>query len=103
MVAAGASTESGSDQDGVRFTFEGRPIEARPGTPIAVALVAAGERTFRTTAARAEPRGLFCGMGVCFDCLVEVDGRPNVRACQTPLAEGMRVTRQRGHGPEGGE
>jgi aerobic-type carbon monoxide dehydrogenase small subunit (CoxS/CutS family) len=42
------------------------------------------------------PRGVFCGMGVCFDCLVVVDGVPNTRACMTPVAEGMRIQRQAG-------
>ena len=78
----------------VRFTWNGRPIEARSGQSIAAALLADGVRTLRRTSPRDEPRGLFCNMGVCFDCLVEVDGRAGMRACQVVVAEGMRVRPQ---------
>jgi hypothetical protein len=71
---------------------------AYEGETVAAALLADGRRAFRRTVRRGEPRGLLCGMGVCFDCLVRVDGRPNVRACQTPVAEGMRVETPRGAG-----
>lgn len=82
----------------VRFTLDGRTMTAFEGETISAALMAAGERTLRTTSRTGEPRGLFCSMGVCFDCLVQVDGRPNVRACQTPVQNGMRVSRQCGSG-----
>ena len=82
----------------VRVTFEGEAIEAFEGESIAAALLAAGHRAWRTTGVRGEPRGLFCNMGLCCECLVQVDGRPNVRACQTPVAEGMQVTRQKDTG-----
>jgi aerobic-type carbon monoxide dehydrogenase small subunit (CoxS/CutS family) len=65
---------------------------------VAAALLAAGKRSLRVTPRRGEPRGLFCGMGVCFDCLVEVDGRPSVRACRTTVKAGMRVETQQGLG-----
>jgi predicted molibdopterin-dependent oxidoreductase YjgC len=81
----------------VRFQFDWQEIEARPGETIAVALLAAGVRALRTTDRGSEPRGIFCNMGVCFDCLVEVDGYPNVRACQTIVREGMQVRTQHGH------
>jgi predicted molibdopterin-dependent oxidoreductase YjgC len=84
--------------DRLCFTFDGQPVTAYEGETVAAALLAAGRRAFRLTNRGAEPRGLFCGMGLCFDCLVRVDGRPNVRACQTPAAEGMRVETQRGAG-----
>jgi predicted molibdopterin-dependent oxidoreductase YjgC len=81
----------------VRFNFDWQELEARPGETIAVALLAAGVQALRTTERGSEPRGLFCNMGVCFDCLVEVDGYPNVRACQTVVREGMQVRTQHGH------
>jgi predicted molibdopterin-dependent oxidoreductase YjgC len=91
-----------SDRNGagrsLHFTFDGQPLQAREGQTVAAALLAAGRRTLRRTSRRGEPRGVFCGMGVCFDCLVQIDGRPNVRACQAVLAEGMRVETQLGHG-----
>lgn len=90
------------------FTFEDRDYQACEGETIAVALLAAGQDVLRTTERRGEPRGLFCNMGVCFECLVEVDGYANQRACQTVVGAGMRVRLQRGLGyrdvaPELGE
>jgi predicted molibdopterin-dependent oxidoreductase YjgC len=81
----------------VRLTFDGEELRALEGQTVPAALLAAGRRVWRYTSRRGEPRGLFCGMGVCFDCLVRIDGRPNVRACQAAVAEGMRVETQ--HGP----
>lgn len=71
--------------------INGREIETRSGQTIAAALIAAGILTFRRLADH-EPRGFFCGMGVCFDCLVTVDGIPDQRACMTPAQPGMKVT-----------
>jgi thioredoxin reductase len=76
--------------------FDGRTIEARHGESLAACLTAAGIRNFRTTATGAD-RGMFCGMGVCQDCLVEVDGRPNERACMTKVTGPMTV-RSEAHG-----
>jgi predicted molibdopterin-dependent oxidoreductase YjgC len=66
-------------------------ITAFAGESVATVLLALGRRTFRHSEHGA-PRGLFCGMGICFDCLVTVDGVENVRACLTPVAEGMVIT-----------
>ena len=77
---------------------DGAEVRAYEGESIAVALVASGRRFTRWTARTGEPRGYFCGMGVCQDCLVTVDGLPNVRACVTPVRDGMRVESQRGLG-----
>jgi thioredoxin reductase len=74
----------------VAITLDGEPIEARAGETVAATLVAHGITVFRTTRRNAE-RGLFCGMGVCQDCLVEIDGRPSQRACMTVVAHGMTV------------
>jgi predicted molibdopterin-dependent oxidoreductase YjgC len=74
----------------IHFQVDGQPILAYEGETIAVALIAAGHRAFRHTA-KGEPRGVFCGIGMCFDCMINVDGR-NVRACLTPVREGMVVT-----------
>jgi glycine/D-amino acid oxidase-like deaminating enzyme len=75
----------------VRFTFEGRDVEALPGETIAAALSAAGIVALRHTAGGA-PRGLWCGMGACFDCVVTVDGRQGQRACLVKAEAGMQVT-----------
>ncbi|MGW7074074.1 (2Fe-2S)-binding protein [Streptomyces sp. NPDC054871] len=86
-------------------TFDGREIPALPGQTVAAALWSAGITAWRTTRRGGEPRGVFCGIGVCFDCLVEVNGRANQRACLTPTAPGDEIRTQdgSGHGGETGE
>ena len=77
---------------------DGDHLAAYEGESIAAALVASGRRFTRWTARTEEPRGYYCGMGVCQDCLMTVDGLPNVRACMTPVRDGLRVETQRGLG-----
>ena len=85
------------------LVVDGRLVMAYAGESIAAVLMASGARATRFTARAGEARGYFCGMGVCQDCLVTVDGVPNVRACMTPVREGMRVEIQRGLGEWGGD
>jgi predicted molibdopterin-dependent oxidoreductase YjgC len=73
----------------VTVTFAGRTLRARDGQSVAAALAAAGVRSWRTTRRGGRPRGLFCGIGVCFDCLLTIDGRPVQRACLVPVRNGM--------------
>lgn len=77
------------------FTIQvnGVPVDAYPGETLATVMMAAGWRMFRHTLLSGEPRGLFCGMGVCFDCMVSVNGRENVRACKTLAQPGDIVER----------
>lgn len=82
----------------VTLTVDGRPVSAYAGESVAAVLLAEGLAATRTTPGGA-PRGVFCGMGVCFDCLVVVDGVPNTRACMTFVADGMDVRRQDAWGP----
>lgn len=77
----------------ITITFDGQPILARRNETIAAALTAAGVRDLRRTANGAA-RGVFCGMGVCQDCLVTIDGRPNLRACMTKIDRPVAVQRQ---------
>ena len=77
----------------IEIEFEGRRLQAREGESLAAALTAHGIRDFRTTRCGAE-RGIFCGMGVCQDCLVEVDGRANERACMTIVDRPLVVRRE---------
>jgi D-hydroxyproline dehydrogenase subunit gamma len=81
--------------------LDGRSVVAHAGETVATVLLAEGIDATRTTPA-GEPRGVFCGMGVCFDCLVVVDGIPNTRACMTWVADGMDIRRQAGWVPVGG-
>jgi predicted molibdopterin-dependent oxidoreductase YjgC len=74
----------------VTVTVDGEPMVAYLGESVAAALLADGTATLRTTRAGAE-RGLYCGMGVCFECLVMIDGAPNTRACMTWVREGMEI------------
>jgi predicted molibdopterin-dependent oxidoreductase YjgC len=69
---------------------DGRPVSAESGQSVAAALIGAGITVFRHTPTGA-PRRVFCGMGVCFDCLVTVDGLADQRACITPVRPGMQV------------
>lgn len=76
----------------VEFRFDGRPVPGHLGEPVAAALLAAGIRTLRRHEAHGDPRGLFCGIGHCYECQVTVNGQPGVRACLTPVQAGLRVT-----------
>ena len=86
----------------IQFTFDGRVIEGFEEEPIAIALRSQGVLIHRYTSRRNEPRGIFCAIGRCTDCIMVVDGRPNVRTCVEPLKEGMVVETQIGNGPSTG-
>lgn len=79
-------------QPAVAISIDGRKVSARAGESVAAALLAAGLSTFRHTAKSGARRGAYCGMGVCFECLVTIDGRPNVQSCLVPVADGMVIT-----------
>lgn len=74
----------------ITITVDGVALHAHHGETIAEALLASGRRAWRLTR-HGRPRGLYCGIGLCFDCLVTVNGTPNVRACLTTVAAGMVV------------
>lgn len=80
----------------VKFFFNGKELEGYEGEPIAVSLKAQGLMVHRYTKKRHEPRGIFCSIGRCTDCVMIVNGKPNVRTCITPLEEGMQVQTQYG-------
>lgn len=83
----------------VRLAIDGRPATAYLGESVAAALLADGTDDLATrTTLSGDPRGVFCGMGVCFDCLVVIDGVPGTRACVTWVRDGMTVSRQDGPG-----
>lgn len=84
----------------VEIEVAGRRVLAVEGEPVLAALVAEGLVVQHFSARFGEPRGMFCGIGRCTDCMVTVDGRPNVRSCVTPVREGMKVEIQRGVGGE---
>ncbi len=78
----------------VTMFFEGRPVTAREGASVAVALWEQGHRVLSHSPKYGRPRGASCARGHCMDCLMRIDGVPNVRACLTPARDGMRVERQ---------
>jgi predicted molibdopterin-dependent oxidoreductase YjgC len=80
----------------LRLSFEGEALRACPGESVAIALLASGVAAFRETPVSGAARGPWCLMGVCFDCLVEIDGVANRQACLVPAREGMAIRRQRG-------
>ncbi|HYM90090.1 MAG TPA: (2Fe-2S)-binding protein [bacterium] len=81
----------------ISIEVDGEPLEAYVGETLAAAMLAAGRRVFHHSLRTDSPRGMYCGMGVCFECLMVVNGQPNVRACMTPVLPGMRASTQ--HGP----
>ncbi len=88
----------GKTDRGRRITVivDGNPVEAFEGEPLAAALVASGQRVFRFTTKQGTPRGVFCALGRCTDCVMIVDGQPNVRTCVTPARDGMVIQKQSG-------
>lgn len=84
------------DRPRVTVTINGIPTQVPPGVSVAAALLVHGERDCRTTPVSGSARGPYCMMGVCHDCLVEIDGVPNRQGCQVIVAEGMRITHQSG-------
>jgi predicted molibdopterin-dependent oxidoreductase YjgC len=80
----------------VDIVFDGRPMQASAGETVAAALLAHGVVACRSTPLSNSARGPYCLMGVCFECLVTVDGRPNQQGCMVVVRQHMRVDRQRG-------
>ena len=78
------------------LTVDGKPHPARDGDTVAATLLAAGVTACRTTPVTGSARGPYCMMGVCFDCLVVIDGHPNQQGCMIVAREGMRIERQHG-------
>lgn len=75
----------------ISFTFNGDEFSCESGQSIAAALIASGTRELRTTRFGNEPRSIFCGIGICYDCVVVVDGVANQRSCLIEAKQGMKV------------
>jgi predicted molibdopterin-dependent oxidoreductase YjgC len=86
------------DRKTVTIIVDGKKINALEGETIASALHASGIKVFRTTSKFEEPRGIFCNKGRCTDCIMKVDGRPNIRTCITLVSEGMTIESLKGRG-----
>lgn len=77
-----------------KIIVNGKEIEAFEGEPIAAALVASGIMVFRKTVKLKKPRGLYCAIGRCTDCIMKVNGVPSIRTCITPVKDGMIIESQ---------
>ena len=80
----------------VRVIVDGREIMVCADLSVAAAVLAHADGVTRTTPISNAPRAPYCLMGVCFDCLMEIDGVQNIQACLVPVREGMRIVRQSG-------
>ena len=87
-----------SGKESVSVTIDGAPFQAKRGEAVAAVMLANGLRTHRHTAKRGEPRGIYCGIGQCTDCVMIVNGVANTRTCVTPVEEGMTIESQYGFG-----
>ena len=81
----------------ITFYFNGEPLTAKAGQSVAAALLVNNDRITRFTRKVGKPRGVFCGIGLCFDCLIVIDGLPNQRSCITEIKEGMIIEVQDGN------
>ena len=82
------------EKEKIVFYSEGQPIEAEEGDMVAVALMNAGIKDFRYTKKRKDARGVFCAIGRCTDCMVNINGKPNIRSCITLVENNMKVFRR---------
>ena len=80
----------------VAVAVEGRTVRVPAGASAAAAVLAAGWRGFRETPVSGAARGPWCMIGLCFDCLAEIDGVPNRQSCMVTARPGMQIRRQRG-------
>ncbi len=84
----------------VNIFIDGQPLKVQEGITVAAAALSSGFSHTRITPITGSKRAPFCMMGVCFDCLMVIDDKPNQRACSTYVHEGMRIESQQGVGPE---
>ena len=91
MTGSPARVESVRRGMPVRFEVDGVEIESFEGERVSTALLASGRMAWRQSLKLGEPRGLFCGIGICYDCLIEIEGQGITRACQTRVCQGMRA------------
>lgn len=88
-----AGCTAASERMTIVITVDGEPVETVEGARIAAVLLCLDEQSFRCSPVSGAPRSAYCMMGVCFECLVEIDGRPNRQACLALARDGMEVRR----------
>jgi predicted molibdopterin-dependent oxidoreductase YjgC len=82
----------------LKVEIDGEAVRVAAGETVAAAVLVSGIQSCRTTPLSGKPRAPFCMMGVCFECLMEIDGIPNRQTCQMLVQEGMKIRRQHGSG-----
>jgi predicted molibdopterin-dependent oxidoreductase YjgC len=82
----------------IKIIVDGQPVKAFEGETVAAAILATGKRSLRITSKNHEPRGLYCAIGICFDCVMTIDNISNTRTCQTFVRNGMVIETQQGEG-----
>lgn len=90
------SIPKSSESETVTITFEGKDLKASVGISVAAALLAAGVHDFRSSVVGLVPGAPYCMMGICFECLLEIDNVPARQSCLIPVRDGMQVRRQIG-------
>ena len=80
--------------ENVSIIFEGDNIDVEKGQTVASALLVGGNTVFRSSVVSGQPRGPYCMMGVCYECLLEIDGNYSQQACMIQVSEGMDIKRQ---------
>ena len=101
-VGAGGGGGGGGESGGGGFVFDGGVVRFVDGQTVGAALWVHGVRSWRSSRVGGRPRGLFCGIGTCFDCLITADGVPNQRACLLPATAGLDLRSQHGSGHQDG-
>lgn len=98
MARTPAELVGAQPEPSFEITLDGRPLTALPGQSVAAVFWSAGILAWRTTRVGGRPRGAFCGIGQCYDCLATINGEPNRRACLVAARPGDAITTQEGHG-----
>lgn len=75
----------------ITVTLNSRPVDTEQGRSVGAVLMGEGIKAWRTTRNEGKPRGLFCGIGACYDCLITIDGQPNQRACMVQARDSMNI------------
>lgn len=75
----------------ITVTLNSKPVSTEQGQSVGAVLMGEGIKAWRTTRNEGKPRGLFCGIGACYDCLVTIDGQPNQRACMVEACDSMNI------------
>ena len=78
----------------IKILFEGSSLDVVEGQTVAAALLSEGHLFFRNSVISGQPRAPYCMMGVCYECMLEIDGQSSQQACLIPVREGMKIRRQ---------